>query len=140
MLIKLISTTALAVTLFAASAQAATTLYECKIATSTNATGNWIVGPVLIAYVDGAKQAKVSDPVSQSAKGKPIDADVKSENAAKITFGWLLTQKSVSGQYVKMNYRASIINAGNKIAISATPLGYANTFRGDGTCKVSRKN
>jgi len=122
------------------AASAATTIYECSVSTGKAATYGWIKGPVLIAREDGAAEAKVSDPVTLGVNGKPAVAALKSENSAKVTFGWSLKTKSSSGQNATMNYRASIIASGNKFVITATPLGYANNFRGDGTCKVSRKN
>jgi hypothetical protein len=120
-----------------APAFAGTTIYECKVATGTE--NGWISSPVIIAHVDGSDEATAVDPVIQGEFGKPVTAKLKAENDAKITFGWVVKSQSTSGQNVSMSYRAIILKGSNTFVLSATPLGYANTFRGDGKCKVSRK-
>ena len=120
-----------------APAFAGTTIYECTVATGTES--GWISSPVIIAHVDGADEATAVDPVIQSVIGKPLTAKLKAENDAKITFGWSVKTQDKEGQNGTMSYRAIILKGSNAFVLSATPLGYANTFRGDGKCKVSRK-
>jgi hypothetical protein len=121
----------------AAPAVAGTTIYECTLSSGTES--GWISSPVIIAHEDGSDKATVVDPVIQSVFGKPLSAKLKSDNDAKVTFGWLVKSQDVESQNISMTYRATILKGSNKFVLAAVPTGYANTFRGDGKCKVSRK-
>jgi len=91
--------------------------------------------PVIIAHSESDGTAQAADPVIMHFKKNPIDVTIVADQPAKKTFSWRVKVKDPGGQYATMNYRATVLN-GKQFVFSATPLGYENTYRGDGSCTV----
>jgi hypothetical protein len=116
--------------------QAETLFYSC---TTRQSNGDWIPKELYIAIEDG--EAVVNDPVINAIFGKPIPAQIETDNAKRITLRWKLSgTKDSSGQYAaNFQYSATILKANNKLSMTAVPVGYSNNFNGFGTCTVERK-
>ena len=112
-------------------ALAETKIYECTL----DKKNGWMAAPVVIVHSESEQGAMAADPLIMHYQKNPIEVQVATNQANKKTFAWQLKIKDPSGQYATMKYRATIIN-GRQFAMSATPLGYENTYRGDGTCTV----
>jgi hypothetical protein len=118
------------------AAQAETVFYSCK---TTQSNGDWIPKELYIAVSETG--AVVNDPVINAIYGKPIPANIETDNAKRITFRWKLSgTKDASGQYAaNFQFSATILKANNKLSVTAVPVGYSNNFNGFGTCTIERK-
>jgi len=104
--------------------------------------GTWISPDVAIAFDKKKKKAFVHDPVTYGFNGKkPMLAEVKVDNSKRITFGWTVKSTTSSqGQLaLQMKYTATYLKKNGRFVITATPIAYPNSFRGDGKCKVSER-
>ena len=123
-----------ALALTATTAAAETTIYECTFAKENG----YMMSPVVIAVEEAKKEATAADPFILHFESKPKTVSIVADKPAKRTFSWKVKIQNASGQYTTMAYRASVIN-GRQFVMTANPLGYSNSFRGDGSCKVSKK-
>lgn len=117
-----------------AAALADTQIFHCKLAVSRS--NNWVPPEIYITHDTTSGEVRVADIIVQHFVGKPVAGEVVVDNPRRITFGWNLTEATVEPtRYLKaMQYRATIQKSNLAVAISATPTGYANHFRGDGGC------
>lgn len=122
----------------AAPALAEPVLFHCKLKVARNE--GWVPGEVAIVYDAATQSVTVSDPFQQHYFGKPAEGQLIVDNEKRVTFGWDLPRlKNAEKQYTPdMKYRATVQKAGLAVAISATPVGYPNHFRGDGSCKMEK--
>lgn len=129
---KLISTFALILGL---ASPAFAAKYECNV--SKNDPSGWIPNVVLIDHNEANGSVVVLDPVIQHFLGAPIEGRMDTDNGKRTTFTWEVGgTTSQSGQFAKMNYRATIRKSNKKFAITGKPLGYLNDYRGTGACRV----
>lgn len=100
--------------------------------------GPWIP-PVLIIFHDrDSGEVAVTDSVSVHFDVQPTDISVAADNAKRITFKWTLEgTKNKHGQYaVRFNFRATYLKKKEKMIVVASPIGYTNTYRGEGNCDI----
>lgn len=138
---------ALAVTSYAAPAQAQSAAqssvsggvgYQCKVATAAR-QGNWIPEFVFIGYKPAENLVIISDPIILYFNDRqPVEGRLETDSASRISVTWRLDGKSGSGQFVRMAYRATVFKATGKLTISAKPLGYEDSFNGNGTCEMRK--
>lgn len=110
--------------------------YICQI--NTGGTNGWIAPDVVIVHVPGSKTAVVNDRLIMTVLKKPVTAQVVAGNDRRLTVKWELpAQKDTSGQYVpRFQYRASYYRNTGRMMLWAIPIGYENSFRGFGSCRV----
>lgn len=107
--------------------------YACKIATSGEALG-WITPEIT---VENGEKVMVTDELGTRTNGGPIEGKLSRENTNVIVFTWEVQYKDFTNQEVRMKYRLTVQKASGAAQISATPLGYANSFMAQGACKTS---
>lgn len=107
--------------------------YDCKIATSGEAQG-WIAQQVM---VENGEKVFVTDDIILFTAEKAIEGKLSRENGNVIVFTWEVRSKDITNQEVRMKYRLTVQKASGAAQISATPLGYANSFMAQGACKTS---
>jgi len=113
--------------------------YVCEIK-EQGKTG-WIPEVVVVKYDESSAAVSVIDPLIQHYKGDPITGKVATKNATRITFAWVLdkiTNKDGGHRQFTsgLRYRLTVQNGSHKATIWAEPNGYANQFRGKGSCEV----
>jgi hypothetical protein len=107
--------------------------FDCKIATSGEAQG-WIAQQIKVEH--GEKVIVTDDIILHTAE-KAIEGKLSRENSNVTVFTWEVRSKDIMNQGVRMNYRLTVQKANGAAQISATPLGYANSFVAQGACKTS---
>lgn len=113
----------------------AKTHYTCTIKEFGNS--NWIPPRVDIIHDEATGEVMVHDGIIYSFNdGKPLPAKISTENNKRITFVWVIEKSTNShGQFLpRFQFRASYLKPRNVLSISATPVGYANNFKGEGPC------
>lgn len=124
----------------AGAATAKTTVYDCAI--NDRANTGWIPTQLIIAEDTGTGDILISDPIGYYYNdGKPLPGKIAVQNGKRITYAWTLKGvKNRAGQYApNFSFRATYLKAGGKMSVTSKPLGYTNTFKGTGTCKVTSK-
>ncbi len=107
--------------------------FDCKIATSGEAQG-WIAPQI---KVENGDKVVVTDDIILYAAEKPIEGKLSRENSNVIVFTWEVRSKDITNQEVRMTYRLTVQKANGAAQISATPLGYANSFMAQGACQTT---
>ncbi|SNR26902.1 hypothetical protein [Puniceibacterium sediminis] len=122
--------------LCAAPMAEAAQIYICRIA-DTGRSG-WIPEILFVGREDGADTVTISDPIILYYNdGAPVSGKVAADNAKRTTFVWSISVKSNHGQYIRnFQYTATYLKQAKKMLLSATPIGYTNHFKGEGTCAV----
>lgn len=115
-------------------------IYQCGIREQGNS--NWIPTQVFIAHDEASGRVVVNDPIINYANDQqPLEGKVAVQNNKRTTFAWTIKDfTSSSGQFVPgFEYRATFYKADSSMVVTATPLGYANDFRGKGRCQVGQQ-
>ena len=101
----------------------------------------WIPPRVILSRDLANNTVSVIDGIVQTVYGAPIEATIATENNVRTTYVWAIKAYTNStGQYVsQFKYRVTVPKSGSAVAISALPVGYANTMQGTGTCKATQK-
>ncbi len=126
-----------AVLVLAAPASAKT--YICKL--TEQGKSNWIPQVVRIDHDEKSGKVTVIDPLIKHYKEEPIAGEVATANSKRITYAWTLdkitNKHGGNRQFTSgLRYRITIQRASNKASIWAQPNGYANQFRGKGSCEA----
>ena len=116
------------------AAAEAKTAYECRFEQAA-ANGDMLPDMVAMVHEAGAKTALEGDPISQALTGGPVEAKVETDNGKRSTFVWKLKMANSRNQHTTMAYRLTVMKADLSATISATPMGYANSFSTRGRCK-----
>jgi hypothetical protein len=114
-------------------ALSAPVLYSCDFSAGIGETGNWIPKKLSLTHDASSGQVRVIDPIIQHFVGGPIEAEKAKETKGRITFAWIVRTKT-GNQTVRMSYRLTVYRDGKPASMSAKPLGYDNSFSGQGTC------
>lgn len=112
----------------------AKTTYECRFKPAA-ANGDMLPDLVALAHEDGARTAIAGDGITQAVTGGPVEARVEADNGKRSTFTWKLRMSNARNQTTTMAYRLTVMKADLSATISATPMGYANSFQARGSCK-----
>lgn len=96
---------------------------------------SWVPEVVAVAPGERSGEAVVMDPVINHFLGEPVIAKVDADNSKRSTYRWEVKAKSGTNQYVRMQYRMTVMKADLSASISATPQGYADNFQSAGRCK-----
>ena len=115
----------------------ADTVYECEIK-QKSIDGGWIPAIVVVSQADGEDTAVVYDPIIQYFLESPVDANVATDNAKRVTYSWEVKAKSSSNQYTRMKYRLTVMKADHTASMSAAAQGYADVFTASGKCKIGK--
>ncbi|SEW21353.1 hypothetical protein SAMN05444851_2180 [Aliiroseovarius sediminilitoris] len=114
--------------------------YDCKVDEAGSGDNKGI--PPHIIVTDDNGKISVIDGLIQNTIGKPIAAQVETENAKRITYTWTLeqikgdvSQRSAS-QIARLVFRLTYQKATGTAIASMKPVGYRNTFRAKGKCTV----
>ncbi|ABG31389.1 hypothetical protein RD1_1770 [Roseobacter denitrificans OCh 114] len=131
---KKLTASALVSLLFAGTATAGGTYYDCDINT-TRASGGWVSEKLAIIMKENG-QVLVSDSVVLQFNKAPIVARVTRNNDRKMVVRWRLNNNvnSQNQQTPSFDYTASLTKSNNKVHVSGSPDGYPNRFTGSGTC------
>lgn len=86
--------------------------------------------------IDKAGKVTVRDGVIDHGIGKPVAAEVLTDNAKRTTYGWTLEGlKDARGQHLpKARYRLTVMKADGAALMSMLPRGYDNSWQGSGRC------
>lgn len=128
---------AAAFSLLTAAGAMAEDVYECAIKQHAE-NGSWVPEIVVAGKDGGPGEAVIYDPIIDHFVGHPLKGKVETDNDTRITFVWEVTIKSGSNQHARMAYRLTVQKANQKAQISARPLGYADNFTSQGTCKKAK--
>lgn len=135
---KLISTYGFIAALAFSAAPALAKTYDCSVRDKGNL--NWISERIIIKHDEKTGDVTVIDGLINHYFGKPIAGKVNTQNDKRITFGWTLEggKSTLPGQTnIRVVYRATVFpNTG--VTVSGKPVGYGNTFRGKGSCKITK--
>ncbi|OYU18051.1 MAG: hypothetical protein CFE34_12615 [Rhodobacteraceae bacterium PARR1] len=107
--------------------------FDCKIATSGEAQG-WIAQEIKVEH---GEKVFVTDDIILYTAQKAVEGKLSRENANVIVFTWEVRSKDITNQEVRMTYRLTVQKANGAAQISATPLGYANSFMAQGACTTA---
>lgn len=114
-------------------AQAA--VYECGFSNVANHDG-WITDRYVFDYDEAAGKAVVEDAVILALLGEPVAARSVEETKGKVVFVWEVLANDVTGQQTRMLYRAAWFKGEGFMRITATPQGYSNSYKAEGTCRI----
>lgn len=120
------------------SAAAAAKTYDCAVRDLGNL--NWVPTHIVIKHNEQTNKVTVIDGMIDHYMGGPIAAKINTQNAKRTTYSWRLEggKSKIPGQTnIRIVYRATIFPNG-KVTVSGKPLGYQNTFRGKGVCKITK--
>lgn len=131
-MVKCLTFAAAAVLCLVTSAASAKT-YDCAIDTQGEAQG-WIAKQIKVEH---GEKITVTDEVIDYLQSSPAEGTLSRESAQAIVFGWEIKSMDVQRQNVRMKYRLTVQKANGQAMISATPLGYVNSFMAQGRCLVS---
>jgi hypothetical protein len=136
LVLKFVAGSTLMAAAFFATGVFATT-YECTFVARGN-TG-WV--PEVVALSDDDGEIIVYDPIIKHFIGAPVSGRIQRENPRVVSYEWTLDQiTNPSGQYVTgFDYRILRQKGSNQATLTATPLGYDNTFHADGKCAELKK-
>ena len=110
-------------------------VYTCH--NSSNRNASFLAGQVQISYDAETKQVLVTDDAILSMQGKPLEGKLKSENAKRIVFSWVLRNAvNSAGQTATLQYMGTYYKADGKFQISMIPLGYRDVYTDQGNCTV----
>ncbi|MCI2393367.1 hypothetical protein MN186_02670 [Aliiroseovarius sp. N1F302] len=138
-MIKLVSAVACAAVVGVASPALAQT-YDCTV-TKGGASESWAI-PQRIVVVKKGDDVSVIDGLIQDIVGKPIPAKIETNNDKRISFTWTVkdvpvdTVQSSASRNARFSYRLTYLKQKKSANISMKPVGFANTFRAKGKCKV----
>lgn len=123
------------------STPAISKVYECEF--KGQGMGGFIPEVVVIYHDQDSGIIQVIDPFIKHYKESPIPATLGIVNEKRTSYSWNLQGITLEGggvrQYVSnTRFRVVIRNATHKATISADPLGYVDTFRGNGSCKLRK--
>ncbi len=113
--------------------------YVCQFTSGKARTGGWISDVVVLDHKAGAETAVVNDAIINHFIGVPVEARVIADTRARTTFAWAVLTKNrnaFGAQRGVMDYRLTLYKDGRPATISAKPLGYDNSFSGDGQCRL----
>lgn len=125
--------------ILAATSAQAVTLYQCAL---NGKAGTWISPQVVIGQDRKKGKVFIHDNVTYGFnKGQPMEGQIALENNKRVDFRWTVqSTKSSTGQLaLRMEYRGTFLKKNKKFILTASPAGYGNSFRGEGSCKVSEK-
>lgn len=106
---------------------------HCRIATHAT-DGGFIASDIFIAREGDADRVLVLDGLINNYNNqKPVQGKVVADTKAKTTFLWKL-KVHAGGTSATLEYRLSMKKADHSATITATALGFANTYFADGTC------
>lgn len=125
----------LALALFCAAAAAAQT-YTCKITPAGRSHS--VPTDVIIQYDSASGSMMVNDNYIQHYVGEPIAGILKSKNSNRVLFAWTVPGvKDNTGQYSPgITYSMNIQLPSGAASITGKPQGYANAWRGSGSCTM----
>lgn len=125
----------LALALFCAGAAAAQT-YTCKITPAGRSHS--VPTDVIVLYDATDGSVMVNDNYIQHYVGSPIAGILKSKKANRVLFAWTVPGvKSNTGQYsAGLTYSLNIQLPSGAASITGKPQGYANAWRGSGSCTM----
>lgn len=107
-------------------------VYYCQLAESGRT--NW-VPPEILLKIAPSGAAEVYDGFIAARGGKPIAAEIITDNDIRTTFGWTLNEMySDTQQFATIDMRLTVMKANLSASINVIPLQYQNTIRGDGGC------
>ncbi|WP_424940258.1 hypothetical protein [Aliiroseovarius sp. S253] len=117
--------------------------YECKLKMGRSG-GNWMGPTVYVNYDEANGTAMIIDGIINKYVGKPVPTSSITDNAKRTSFRYRLdtiggTSTGRSGvAYANHVYSLTIKKPSLSAVITMKPLGYQNTFRDTGTCKVTK--
>jgi len=122
---------------FGFSGAAVADTYKCKITPA--GTSHAVPTDVIIQHDPGTGSVMVNDNYVQHYVGSPIAATLKSKNANRVLFTWTVPGvKNSTGQYTPgLTYSLNIQLPSGAASISGKPQGYANAWRGSGSCTIN---
>lgn len=123
----------LALALWAGQTAQASTTFTCQIEQAAGNLG-WIAPDMVVVHEDGAPRALVNDGLIDTVLGRPVEAQVATDNAARTTYTWQVPTTDSSGQNGKLLFRLTIMKADLSARVKAVPQGYSNNFDAGGTC------
>lgn len=141
-----IITKPLTVLIFAAVSLAATTVmaepvtYECRATQRVYPTdffGNFrnLIQSQMIFVVDRETgTATVWDPLLEQVYGGPVAGTLKEESDRKLVVTWDVFARGFNLAQARMQFRAALIKQGNKLIVTAIPIGYQQRFFARGGC------
>lgn len=135
---KLLRTLGMVAAIAITAAPAFSKTYDCSV--KDKGSLNWVPERIIIKYDENKGTVTVIDGMIKHYMGGPIAGKVNTKNAKRITFGWRLEggKSSTPGQTnIRVVYRATIFPNGS-VTVSGKPVGYSNTFRGKGSCKITK--
>jgi hypothetical protein len=97
-------------------------------------SGDWVTDQFYFD-IDAAGKATVVDPIVLYFEKKPVPAKVTENTAKKLSMTWTVVTKNRSGQVTRMAFRAAYLKGNRRIAMTAKPHGYGNSFNGRGVCQ-----
>ena len=115
---------------------AAAETYTCKITPAGKSHA--VPTDVVIQHDASSGSVMVNDNYVQHNVGSPVAGILKSKNANRVQFTWTVRGvKHDSGQYAAgLTYSLNIQLPSGTASITGKPQGYANSWRGSGTCSV----
>ncbi|WP_371169754.1 hypothetical protein [Aliiroseovarius sp. 2305UL8-7] len=126
---------AMATVMFASAASA--TVYECNIK-----AGPYIPPVMIITDEDG--KIGVFDGLIRDVYGAPIKGKLAVDNAKRATYSWKVkgfkATETNSGRTVipKLSFRLTRQKSSNAAKVQVKAVGYKNTFRSSGKCKIAK--
>lgn len=124
-----------------ASVPALAKSYECKLRMSKSG-GNWMGPTMYVEYDEKNGTATIIDGVINHYVGQPLEVDKIVDNAKRVTFTYKTNkfEGTTSARNMKTFtnrvYRLTILKPSMKATVNMKPVGYGNTWRDSGTCKV----
>ncbi|WP_421703913.1 hypothetical protein [Aliiroseovarius sp.] len=130
-------TTLVLASALATSATAKT--YKCSITPAGN--GAWIPEFVVLDHDEATGDVVVLDELIKYFKDRPIEGEVSTDNAKRITYKWVLKDITVTGggsrNFVKgFRFTLTVQKGSLKASMFSTPIGYVNRDNGEGRCTV----
>lgn len=114
--------------------------YECKLRMSKSG-GNWMGPTMYVEYDEKNGTATIIDGVLHNAFGKPQPVNRITDNDKRVTFSYTVylpakTSRNGTVVTIKQVYRLTVLKRSMKATVNMKPVGYGNTWRDSGTCKV----
>lgn len=115
--------------------------YDCAVDEAKSGNNKGI--PPRIIITQKGDKATVIDGLIQQMVGKPIPAKIDTNNSKRITFVWKVSQvkgetnNRAGSQNGNLLYRLTYQKGSGKTTVSMKPVGYNNSFRAKGGCKVT---
>ena len=136
MIVRAVGLGLIAVLATSVPSMARVVIYTCELDVARSQ--GWVPEQVLIEHDTATDEVVVTDTVTNHFTGKPSKGEVLFENARRITFSWELRNlQSPSNQFTPaMKFRGTLQKPPRRISVTATPVGFGNSFRAEGTCQV----